>query len=158
MFVALASLIQNSGKLSVTLFPGPDGRLKVCVAPSAEKGKEAALATPLTLTATPEELDEGFAGAIAAYQASRTSLAAQIEATTAVLNEAKKSQSSKAVKALDKAAPATSGTSAPADKTDEDEEETDVAGTDSASSNTAPAPAESSASPASGGTDLLALI
>lgn len=150
MFVELAALIQNGSKLTVTIFPGTEGRIKVCVAPTAEKGKEPALATPLTLTATPQELDEGFAGAIATYQASRTSLAAQIETTAAVINQATKSQSSKAVKALDKAAKTSPTTARIRDADDE---------ADSASAGiTAEDAASTPAAQAASGTDLSTLI
>jgi PRTRC genetic system protein E len=155
MFVELAPLVQSAGKLTVTIFPGPDGRMKVCVAPSTEKGKEVALATPLTLTATPQELDEGFAGAIATYQVARSSLAAQVEATETVLHEAKKTQSSKAVKALAKTPHAATSASQDtgSDAEDEEDEEEQNSGAPAATQQApSPAPAVST------GTDLSSLI
>lgn len=99
-FTAVQPLVQATGKLNITIFPGPDGKLKVSVTPSAEKGKEAALATPLALAATAEELDAGFVEAIQKYATAHKSLADQVAATTAILEQAKSTQTSKASKAL----------------------------------------------------------
>ncbi|KAI3602157.1 hypothetical protein D8I24_3458 (plasmid) [Cupriavidus necator H850] len=67
------------------------------------KAADAALATPLALTASPVELDEGFAQAIALVSVSHRSLADQVEATASILNAATSAQSTKAQKALSKA-------------------------------------------------------
>ncbi|WP_414224941.1 PRTRC system protein E [Cupriavidus necator] len=62
--------------------------MAVVVAPVVSKAADAALATPLALTASPAELDEGFAQAIASVSVSHRSLAEQVEATASILNAA----------------------------------------------------------------------
>lgn len=157
-FQTLQSLLQSSGKLAITLFPGTDGRIKVSVVPSAEKGQEAALATPLTLTGTAEELDNGFAEAVSIFTSARTSLAEQVEATTTILNQAKESQSQKAVKAL-KGKPVSKEASkpAPTDNDDNDEDENAEDG-ESGCGSDASAASCPAAAPATAGTDLSSLI
>ena len=65
--------------------------------------EEAVLKTPLSLTATPEELDQGFAQAIARFTGVRKSLEEQLSDTEAVLAAAKKESAQRATKAVKKA-------------------------------------------------------
>lgn len=100
MFLKLHTLVKSVEKLNITISAGADGMMKVCVVPCIGAGKEAALAQPLVLRATPEELDAGFVDAINQYQSARTSLADQVAATTVIIDSAKAIQESKAVKAV----------------------------------------------------------
>ncbi|AQV99438.1 hypothetical protein BJN34_36810 (plasmid) [Cupriavidus necator] len=121
MFTELAALVRPSEKVVVTLTMQGD-TMSVVVVPVVKDAADAALSTPLALSATPAELDEGFAAAIAGVSAARQSLAEQVEATTSILEAAKTSQSTKATKALTKAAaPTASETSAEDDDDDKPE-------------------------------------
>lgn len=157
MFVQLNPLVQACGKLTLTLFAGKDGVMKVSVVPAGDS-KEAALSTPLTLSAMPAELDDGFAEAVTAYQSSRMSLAAQVEATTAILNDAKQKQTTKAVQTLKGKPPAKASGSESKNDSDlvDDADLNTGSGGDSGTSvnpvSTTPA------APASTGTDLGSLI
>ena len=83
----------SAGKLTVTVLPKPE-----------DEGGETALRTPLSLSATPEELDAGFVGALESYTEARTSLAEQVNATTEVLKAATSAQANKGAAAIRKAA------------------------------------------------------
>ncbi|MFJ4291282.1 PRTRC system protein E [Cupriavidus sp. NPDC089707] len=106
MFTELAALVRASEKVVVTLTMQGD-TMSVVVVPVIKDAADAALSTPLALAATPAELDEGFAAAVAGVSAARQSLAEQVEATKSILEAAKTSQSTKATKALAKAAAST---------------------------------------------------
>jgi len=83
------------------------GLLKVTVNPKpASKDAPAALSQPLTLTATPDELDAGFVEAVSAYGGSYQSLKETVEASVAVMEAARKEAASKAAaKTAARAAP-----------------------------------------------------
>jgi len=102
MFQELVPLVAACDKVVLTLTMKGDA-MAVVVAPVVSKAADAALATPLALTAQPAELDEGFAQAIASVSVSHRSLAEQVEATASILNAATSAQSTKAQKALSKA-------------------------------------------------------
>lgn len=103
MFQVLSQLLASSS--SVELFvTGDSDNLTVTVIPKVTDAKEAALKTPLSLTGTPAELDEGFAQALATYVTARKSLADQVAQTAAILDAAKKQQAAKAVKTAPTAA------------------------------------------------------
>lgn len=82
-----------------------NGLMTVVVVPkTTDNGKEVpALAVPLKLTATPEELDAGFVQALASYATARTSLDEQVAATNEVLEAAKAASVKKGADALSKA-------------------------------------------------------
>lgn len=82
-----------------------NGLMTVVVVPkTTDNGKEVpALAVPLKLTATPEELDSGFVQALASYATARTSLDEQVAATNEVLEAAKAASVKKGADALSKA-------------------------------------------------------
>lgn len=100
MFEQLHALVKSVEKLTITMSAGSDGTMTVCVIPNVVAGKDPALAQPLVLRATPEELDAGFVDAVCQYQEVRVSLADQVAATTVVIEAAKKMQEAKAVKAV----------------------------------------------------------
>lgn len=149
MFTELAALVRASEKVVVTLTMQGD-LMSVVVVPVIKNAADAALTTPLALSATPAELDEGFAQALAGVTAARQSLAEQAEATKSILEAAKSSQSSKATKALAKAA-------APAHVSDSSDDEEGDSKPQGAASADASAKVEGSAA-ASGGTDLASLL
>ena len=149
MFTELAALVRASEKVVVTLTMQGD-LMSVVVVPVIKNAADAALTTPLALSATPAELDEGFAQALAGVSAARQSLAEQAEATKSILEAAKSSQSSKATKALAKAAAPSGASDSQEDSEDEDKPQGRAGGEASTK-------VESSA-PASGGTDLASLL
>ena len=99
MFMQLDSIITEETSLTLKLTRGANGTLKVVVMPTTSS-KNPTLAQPLAMAATPAELDAGFADLIGTYQANRLSLTAQVAATAAILGEATKKASDKAVKSL----------------------------------------------------------
>lgn len=99
-FQNLKPLLEGGAQLAVTIVPIQDGTLTVIVMPSSTGNKDAALATPLSLTGTPEELDAEFATLLSSYVGARKSLIEQVEATTTVLEAAKNASQKKATDAL----------------------------------------------------------
>lgn len=95
MFQALFPLLQQ-GQVTLVLNANADGTITAMVSQKAE----GALATPLTLTATPDELDADFATVVGTFGQQRKSLAEQLEATNAILQAAEKASANKATKAL----------------------------------------------------------
>lgn len=95
-----------------------NGLMTVMVVPkTTDGGKDVpALAMPLKLTATPEELDAGFVQALTSYSTARTSLDEQVAATNEVLEAAKAASVKKGAEAVTragaKAAPKASAKSA----------------------------------------------
>jgi len=103
MFQALAQLLSSSSHVDL-LVSGNGDEMTVTVIPKVTDAKAAALKTPLSLTGTPAELDEGFALALTTYSTARKSLADQVAQTAAILDAAKKQEAAKAVKNAPKAA------------------------------------------------------
>jgi PRTRC genetic system protein E len=154
MFQQLEALVRASGKLQITLKMDND-RMAVVIVPQGD-GKEAALRQPLVLTATPAELDEGFAAAILSYSSVHASLSEQVAVTAAILQEAEKSLASKAQKSLAKG-----GTASRKSATEENEAggtDDGEAGESQASSESQLATAASPAADKAAGTDLFALL
>jgi PRTRC genetic system protein E len=88
------------------------GRMTINVIPRPNKdADEPALTKALSLTATPQEFDEGFVAALRGYREVRQSLADQLEATKEVLEAAK---AAAVKKAADASAKAHAGRPAPA--------------------------------------------
>lgn len=140
MFQALHALLHAGASLSLNLSSNTDGTLTVIVAPKGE----GALAQPLALTATPEELDAQFADVVATYAGARKSLAEQVEATAAVLEAAQKESASKATKALTKSAAASTVKEKPVAASEDDDDDAET-GTPPQPAATAPASAPGSA-------------
>lgn len=118
MFVALMQLKTQCPSLNVNITFEGDG-LTVLVLPKG-KGGDAALLTPLRLSGTAEELEAGFFEAIAKFGNVRQSVAEQVEATTAVLEAARKESANKAANAIKKSAK--TGSSPKVDPTDDDDD------------------------------------
>lgn len=156
MFEQLEAFVRETGKVTLTLKMAGD-QMAVVMVPGSDS-KEAAMRQPLVLTASPAELDEGFADALRTFQGAHRSLAEQVSATTEILQAAEKSQAGKAHKALSKGSkPALPAPAPKADSNDEGDD--DVA--DEGEGNGQPAAAvqvtTSTASDA-GQTDLLSLL
>ncbi|RWA55709.1 hypothetical protein AU476_06270 [Cupriavidus sp. UYMSc13B] len=149
MFTELAPLVRASDKVVVTLTMQGD-LMSVVVVPVIKNATDAALTTPLALSASPAELDQGFADAVAGVTAARQSLAEQAETTKSILEAAKTSQSSKASKALAKAAVPTVSNASVSDADDDDSKSEGEAGAQTA------AKADGAAKPS--GTDLASLL
>lgn len=146
MFTQLALLLQNCTSLQVIMAANPDGTLALTVLPKGKSGdKDAALNTPLGITATPDELNEGFVAALTRYVNTHQSLAEQIANTETILEAAKAESQKKATKAISKKTEP-QGTSSEAHEDDEDENQ-DTQGNDSTSgkNNETSTPAASSA-------------
>lgn len=122
-FQSLNSLLQNVSAITVTMTPATDGDITITVIPTAKKDAEKALATPIQLTGSPEELDAEFAALISRTATTRKSLAEQLDATEAVLEAARKDASSNATKAVKKVNTAVKEKAAPASLISEEENE-----------------------------------
>lgn len=106
MFVQLKPMLKACTGITITMVDGDDGKVRLTVIPKPKAGDtEEALKTPLVLTATAEELDEGLAEHLTSYSNAYVSLAEQLESTTAILAAAKTTSEKKAVKALTKGTP-----------------------------------------------------
>jgi PRTRC genetic system protein E len=106
LFKSLNPLLAGVASLSLILTSGSNGEIHVAVIPVPKKdGNDAAgLKEPLSITATPEELDEKFPELVAKYTGARSSLEDQLEATLSVLEAAKKDAATKASTAVKKGA------------------------------------------------------
>ncbi|WP_259372617.1 PRTRC system protein E [Piscinibacter defluvii] len=121
-FSLLLSADEGSGLMTVMVVPkNTDGSKEV-----------PALAMPLKLTATPDELDAGFVQALTSYSTARTSLDEQVAATNEVLEAAKaasvKNGADAVTKAGAKAAPKAAAKPAAAGTEHEDDESGDENG------------------------------
>ena len=101
MFKELLELVRASGPLTMAVSAdAPRGTMTVVVIPKPDDAKdEPALATPLSLTATPEEFDAEFTTVLAGYRTQRLSLAEQVAATNEVLAAAREASVQKGSKA-----------------------------------------------------------
>jgi len=169
MFAALASILGPNQTLDISITAGADGVMKVIVKPQLVKGSNAALALPLALSATPQELDADFVGTLMQYAGERTSLQQQVDVTTTILAEAKASEVGKATKSIKSSAKPSAKTDGGAgDNGDDDgdnnaldgDEILDNAPASTASTPTPSAPAvqQTSAPAANSNDDLLSLM
>ena len=135
MFQLLQSLVAGSS-LSLSLTGNKDDTITVIVAPKGD----GPLAQPLVLTATAADLDAEFHSVVSSYVNARKGLAEQIEATTAVIEAAKKQSAAQAVSAITKkpSSPGKATTAATPESSDLDDEDED-ADADSSGSKAAPA-------------------
>lgn len=104
-FTQLHALAKRAGgTVTLTIAPAPDAdQMTVVLTPKGGDKAEPALATPLVLTATPQEFDDGFLGALAQYDTGHRSLMDQVAATNEVLAAAKEAQVKKGASATAKA-------------------------------------------------------
>lgn len=138
MFQLLHSLVAGTS-LSLSLTGNKDGTMTVVVAPKGD----GPLAQPLVLTATAAELDAEFHEVVSSYVNARKGLAEQIEATTAVIDAAKKQSAAQAVSAITKSPAAGEPAKREASESSDQDDEDDDA--DSTGTPAAPAPSGASA-------------
>lgn len=121
LFKTLAGYLAGNDAVGLSITDSQGGKVRVIVTPKPRLSTDAAgaLATPLVLTGTADELDQEFSALVAGHIAAQRSLAEQLEATTAVLAAAKKAAGSKAAKAVSSVKP-TAGTSSGNDGNDDD--------------------------------------
>ena len=106
---------EKQGKLTINVIPKP----------KAESG-EAALSTPLTLTAVPEEFDADFVTALSGFRVAHTSLAQQALVTKELLDAAKSASARKGTGAVARASAKTpTPPSKPARAAQDDEADTE---------------------------------
>lgn len=154
MFQQLEAFVRETGKVTLTMKMAGD-QMSVVVVPCGDS-KEATLRQPLMLTATPAELDEGFAQALQTFESAHRSLAEQVSATTEILQAAEKSQAGKAQKALSKGSkPALSAPASSNDDSDDSDDSGDEAQT---SGSIAAQPATEPVANADGKSDLFSLL
>ena len=82
MFTALHALAQSATLMIVVAAEGDDLRVSITPTQAGDKTKAHQL-QPLSLVASPAELDDGFAAAIQCWQAPKLSLQQQVEAFNA---------------------------------------------------------------------------
>ncbi len=124
MFQELNNMLVSLTSLTLSLAANPDNTITVTVTPKGAK-VSGALDTPLSLTGTAAELDEGFAGILTSYANKRQNLSEQLAATEAILEAAQKEAADKAKKSIAKPANKTSApiTDEEAGSGDEDDDE-----------------------------------
>lgn len=149
LFNRIAHLLAGNAAITL-LITGSAEAMTVTLMPKPVKtgdGREA-LATPMVLTGTADELDAGFCDLVEKFANKRKTLAEQFEATDAVLEAAKKASTEKAAKAVTKTAKTIAKPSvAAADPSDDDDE----AGSETGNANGAEksVPQDSSLTPSS---------
>ena len=129
MFATLHALTQSATLMIVVTAEGDDLRVSITPTQTGDKTKAHKL-QPLSLVASPAELDDGFAAAIQSWQAPKLSLLQQVEAANsagadpvastasskAAPKEANKRQGPGRPKKNEGAAPGGEGTAGAADK------------------------------------------
>jgi PRTRC genetic system protein E len=106
LFHQLFQLAQSAALTLTISADASDGRMTINVVPKPNADlKEPALATPLSLTATPDEFDADFMRVLSTYRASRQSLAEQADATNEVLAAAQQASAKRGATAASKATP-----------------------------------------------------
>jgi PRTRC genetic system protein E len=109
-FTELYALAQHTALTLQIVADEKTGRMTINVKPKVQKDTaDPALATALSLTATPEEFDAGFVQALRDYTQAHTSLAQQAAATAEVLAAAKTASQRKATQAISGAAKGSGG-------------------------------------------------
>jgi len=147
LFKSLTPLLAGVASLSLILTAGKNGDIHVAVIPVPKEDghDDAALKEPLTLTASPDELDEKFVEAMAKFTGARSGLEEQLDVTLSVIGAATKAAATKANTAVRKgaakaAAPAVKVSPALCGNNDDDNEGGDGADTPtSATASAAPA-------------------
>lgn len=127
MFTALQNLLAGVTSLNLSLVANGDDTITVTVTPKGSKTGNT-LDTPLSLTATAAELDEGFADVLLAYSSKRQNLVEQLAATEAILEAAQKEATEKAKKSLAKPAKKSSTETPEDENEDENHDDDDDAG------------------------------
>lgn len=141
MLQALLKLAQQGDfNMSVRATQGDNPTMTIVVMPVAKQGQDPALATPVRLSGSPAELEEGFEAALARFIGTRATLIEQVEATETILKNAQAAAAKKGADALKggkkpaaalpvrasaatAAAPAATAATTPANELDEEEDD-----------------------------------
>jgi PRTRC genetic system protein E len=102
MFKQLAPIINAGTNLCIMVSAAPEGNLTVTILPQSKDGQSTALSTPLSVTATPDELDSELPAALTSYVGHRASLAETLENVKTIMEAAGKTASEQATKAATK--------------------------------------------------------
>jgi PRTRC genetic system protein E len=102
MLIQTLMMLARTGDFTIAVRAiGTDkSALSLVFVPVPREGQEPALAQPICLTGTVEELEAGFASALGQYVEARASLADQVAATLTILEGAKNASATKAADAL----------------------------------------------------------
>lgn len=113
MFKKLAEMMKVGDTLAISASMQGDGQMTLTIH-AVGSFKQKALAAPLSMTATPEELDAGMAEELGRWVGARKSLREQVDAANVILEVARRETAQAASKATQKpgkavktAAPAT---------------------------------------------------
>lgn len=127
MFKKLAEMMKDGDTLAISASMQGDGQMTLTIH-AVGTFKQKALAAPLSMTATPEELDEGMAEELGRWVGTRKSLREQVDAANVILEAARKETAQAASKATQKPAkavkpalPAKAATAAAGGDDDDDE-------------------------------------
>ncbi|MDI1236420.1 MAG: PRTRC system protein E [Polaromonas sp.] len=160
MLKAIEKLALQCNVLNI-LVKANAGELSLTFVPTLREGGDPALAKPFTLHGTVEDLEANMPEAMAQIASARASLAEQVEATTAVLEIARKTSADKGSNALKgkPGKPATGKASTAADTGSGSEGSAEDEADDDSPSAPAAAPADAAApaqtgTPVSAGMDL----
>ena len=124
MFKELQPLLATLARLTVSLVANADGTITVTVTPYGGKAGNV-LDTPLSLTGTAAEFDDGFVEHLNSYVPKRQTLADQLAATEAILEAAQKEATDKAKKSIAKPAKTASPTTTDNPEGSDDDNEGD---------------------------------
>ena len=144
MFKELQPLLSTLASLTVSLVSNADDTITVTVTPHGAKTGNV-LDTPLSLTGTAAEFDEGFAEQLNSYVPKRQTLADQLAATEAILEVAQKEAADKAKKSIAK--PAKKSSTPASDNSENSEDDNNEGDDDIGASSTASASTEPTSTP-----------
>lgn len=134
MFKELAPMVNKGTSLCIMITAAPEGNLTVAIIPKSDS-PNAVLNTPLSVTASPEELDAELPAALTEYSGSRASLAETLENVKTIMDAAGKTAREEATKAATR----TTSKPAPDSTVGDDEEENETASAPVRTISTAPA-------------------
>ena len=101
MFKELAPILATGTSFCIMVSAAAEGAMTVTVLPQG-KDQNAALNTPLSVTATPEELDAELPAVLTGYVSTRSTLAETLENVKTIMEMAGKTASEAATKAATK--------------------------------------------------------
>lgn len=160
-FASIQKLLEGAEAVTVIMVPASDGRVGVTVAPKMKEKADPALARPLSLIGTVEELDAEFGQLMGQHATVRKSLAEQLAAAQAEMAAAAKANAKKPAAAPAKTVAPAKPVAVSLDDLDPDETGGEEGGDDDTAPQApvAPAPVATTSTPAAaGGLDLSDLL
>lgn len=106
-FQSIKKLLDGAEAVTVIMVPADDGRVGITVSSRLKEGANPALARPITLIGTPEELDAEFAGLMTSHAGERKSLAEQLASQEAQMKAAAAASKKTPAKSTAQTKPAT---------------------------------------------------